>query len=168
MSSPAIPNYTQINQMFQCYSICTLIIWTKYVISQFIGTNYEHHPKEDTEHFLETMQKVQEDVKRKERTFLNDLENLPIDLLIFWAAFIVEVFAFMSGSKSDEALALMILFSIYCFSRIAFTFCYYFAWQPYRTIMFFIAKLATACAACVLISSAFRTNAFNLMLKRTA
>ncbi len=164
MSSLDPLNYIQLEQMFKCYSICTLILWAKYLTCQLIGANFQNHPQEDTEKFPESMQKVPEDIKRRERTFLNDVENIPLDLLVFWAAFLVQVFAFISGSTGSESLALIILFSLYCFCRVTFTICYYRAWQPYRSIVFWIGKLSAACAACVLIASSFRINGNSLYL----
>lgn len=165
MSTTETPDYTRINQMFQCYSICTLVIYVKYTVCQFIGSNFENHPKEDAKSFPKGMQSVSEDKKRRERAFLNDLENIPFDLLIFWVAFLVQIFAFMTGSTSEETLALIILISIYTFLRVFYTFCYYFAWQPFRTIAFSLAKLTALGPACVIIASAFKTQAAFLLLK---
>lgn len=149
-------NSENLNQMFQAYSICTFILVTLYGITQKIAMNWNNHPIEDTEKFGDKI--IPQNIKRRERAFLNNLENIPIDLIVFWVAFLVEVFNLISGSTGNECLALIILIAIYTTARVLFTLFYYLALQPYRTIVFFLGKFSMTGAACVLISSAFRFN----------
>jgi len=151
----AYRNYQEINQMFQVYSICTLTIFLKYIFSQVYGSNYNHHPEED---YKLGELKVPEDVKRRERNFLNDLENIPFDFVIFWAAFLVQCFTILSGSGKQETLALICLIVIYSGMRVLYTLFYICALQPYRSIVWIIARLAVITTASVLVSSAFKVD----------
>jgi hypothetical protein len=38
------------------------------------------------------------DLLRRERQFLNDLENIPFHMVIFWAAFLIQNFQNASGN----------------------------------------------------------------------
>ena len=149
-------NYNELDQMFQVYAICTTVIFFKYIFSQVYGANFNNHPKEDTDKFGEMP--VAEDIKRRERTFANDMENIPFDMGIFWAAFVLQSFAIISRNTGMETLTITVLIIIYTGSRVIYTICYVCALQPYRTIAWILARLAVVITACVMISSAFKVN----------
>jgi uncharacterized MAPEG superfamily protein len=156
-------NFKEINQMFQVYSICTLAIFIKFIFSQLWGSNWENHPKEDTDKF--GSRPTPEDIKRRERNFANDLENIPFDMVIFWAAFLVQCFAIMSKSAQMETLVITILIVIYTGMRVLYTIFYLCALQPYRSIAWIIGRLAVLAAPCVLVSSAFKVNSSLFLAK---
>jgi len=110
--------------MFQCFYICTFALWFQYSNCESKASKFKNHPEEEAGKLPQGMQKISDNIKRRERTFINKLENLPYDLVILWAAFLFHVFAFISGSKGDEKLALIILIWVTSFSRVLYTFCY--------------------------------------------
>ena len=146
-------NYHEINQMFQVYAICTLIIFLKYLFCQFYGANKSNHPLEDKMGDV-----LPANIKRRERNFANDMENIPFDFVIFWAAFILQRDAIMSRNGGSETLAVTALIVIYTGSRILFTVFYLCAMQPYRSLAFALGRLTVAITAFVMISSAFKVN----------
>ncbi len=62
------PHLHEFDQMAQVYSVCTLVLLTKYTFSQFYGVNKDIHPEEDLWYYFFPASAV-EDVppKRKER-----------------------------------------------------------------------------------------------------
>jgi uncharacterized MAPEG superfamily protein len=99
-----------------------------------------------------------EDIKRRSRVFANDIENIPLHTAVFWAAFIVQCFANLTGKGENETMALTVLIVLYCGFRLAYTFCYVYAIQPLRSILFALAHLAVAAAAIVMVISAFKLD----------
>jgi uncharacterized MAPEG superfamily protein len=97
-------------------------------------------------------------MKRRMRTFANDLENIPFHTGLFCAAFIVQNFCNLTGHGQVENMALMVLIVLYCFFRLAYTFCYIFALQPFRSIVFLLANLTVGIACCVMVSAAFKVD----------
>ena len=107
--------------------------------------------------------KVPEDMKRRERAFLNDLENIPFHTAIFWGAFIVQCFANMNNFGEKETIALTVLIALYSAFRLVYTFSYAFALQPFRTLSFVFANICVLIAACVMISSAYNVDTSNFL-----
>lgn len=101
----------------------------------------------------------EEEVKRKERTFLNDVENIPFHVAIFWAGLLLEVLAIASGEGDKECLALLCLIVIYTTMRTLFTICFIYALQPYRSIVYSLAGLSVLAASCITVSCAFKVDA---------
>ena len=83
-------------------------------------------------------------VQRKERMLANDLENIPLNLVVFWGAYILQ--NSVNNTNSDEGQegtqALTALFIIYTIARVGHSLCYNFALQPARSISFVIGELA--------------------------
>lgn len=151
MVSPSSQNW---NSLIVVYSACTLFLYLKYFFCQMYGVDYEAHPPEDAK-LLEGKTQVHspEDLKRRKRMFANDLENLPIHLTVFWAAFIVQNFANASGNGKNETTALILLFILYTFFRTFFTVFYAFQIQPLRSIVFILANLMVIAAGIVMVIS---------------
>ncbi len=147
--------YYKVNNMFISYSINGSILILKYLISSSMGRNPNNRPKEDK---LEKVDENDETIKRKWRVTANDVENIPIDLCIFFIAFFITCFAVLSKQGGNEALGLTILICFYTFGRIFFMIFYLSALQPWRSIAFFIGKLSTLCTLIIMISSAFKVN----------
>jgi uncharacterized MAPEG superfamily protein len=150
-----------LNQLTQTYAICSLFMFLKYFFCLIYGANWSNHPPEDTEKLGD--RPVPEDIKRRERCFLNDVENIPLHLVLFWAAYLVCFLALSSGKGEEEALGLLILFAIYTGSRTLYTICYIFGLQPWRTIVFGIANLSVVTSCCMLISLAFKMDGSKLV-----
>ena len=155
------PDSQIINQLIQTYSICTLFLFCKYIAAMFYGVNFKTRPPEDKAIIGEKAQTdVDEElVKRKERTFLNDVENIPFHVAIFWAALLVEILAISSGEGDKECMALLCLIVIYTAMRTLFTICYIYGLQPYRTIVYMLANLSAGATTCITVSCAFKMDA---------
>ena len=100
-----------------------------------------------------------EDIKRRMRAIMNDLENIPVDLTIFWAALLVVLAGSQGGACTEEALALTVLLPIYVAMRVLYTVFYLRAIQPYRTVVFAIGTTTVFTASAVLVSAGAKTFA---------
>jgi len=88
---------------------------------------------------------------------MNNLENVPYDMLVFWAGFVsVLTQSIAGGGGAQEAVALNVLLPLYTALRLAFTVSYARGLQPYRTISFVAAMSCVISAAGVLLASASR------------
>lgn len=144
--SNAPPSSEEWNNFIRIYAVSTVVIFTKYTLSLFYAANSGNHPAED-KIFLLPIQP--EDIRRRERQFLNDMENIPVHLAIFWAAFIIQNLQNAGGSGGrNGTLALSISFLIYTISRALYTLCYIHGIQPFRTI-FYILGTSCVIAACI-------------------
>ena len=154
-ASPSLdrsPSAHEWNIFVISYAASTVAIFLKYTFSLVYASNTGNHPEEDKQFSLPP---PPEDIRRRERQFSNDMENIPLQLLLFWAAFIVQNFANASGDGGRYGtLALTSLILIYTFSRIMFTACYLFGWQPWRTIFFVMASICLFITGIFLIYSA--------------
>jgi len=126
--------------------------------SNFYGANMDEHPPEDV--VLGKQPPVPDDIKRRSRIIMNNLENLPVDLALFWAAFISVLAQSLGGGGKEEALALNVLLPVYTAARVGFVAFYARGVQPARTIAFALATASALAAAGVLLSSA--SKAFSL------
>jgi uncharacterized MAPEG superfamily protein len=126
----------------------------KYQVSQWIGVNPENHPLED-EKLLQNLPDASEDTKKRRwRQAANDTENIPWNMVVFWAAFFVQNllnFSFLQNDGKNGTRALTALIIIYTCARCMFTICYLMALQPFRSITFFMGALATWVAAAILV-----------------
>lgn len=144
--SDTTPSSEEWNNFIRIYAVSTVAIFTKYTLSLFYAANSGNHPTEDKMFLLPPQP---DDIRRRERQFLNDMENIPVHLAIFWAAFIIQNLQNAGGSGGrNGTLALSILFLIYTISRALFTACYIHGIQPFRTI-FYILGTSCVIAACI-------------------
>ncbi len=120
------------------------------------AANPDDHPAEDAK-MLEG-QVTPTDIKRRQRTAANDMENVPLHFVIFWAAFIVQCWCNASGNGDKETLALTCLIVIYVGLRVGYTLCYIFALQPWRTIVFILSQMTVVTTSCILVASAFQVD----------
>lgn len=118
--------------------------------------NSDEHPAED-----DALPKlpVPADIKRRQRTIMNNLENVPVDLAVFWAGALVVLAGSLGGTCVAEALALTILLPVYVGARVLFTICYLAAKQPFRTISFALGMMSSLAAAGVLVSAGAKVSA---------
>jgi uncharacterized MAPEG superfamily protein len=141
--------------MFQVYAISSLILLVKYFVTIMYATNPDDHPEEDAPYITG---KAPPDIKRRTRTAMNDLENLPMHLGIFWAAFVVQNYCNASGKGQEETVALTCLIMIYTGFRGLYTLCYVFALQPLRTLSFIASQLAVLATSIILVVAAFKVD----------
>jgi len=141
----ALPN------LLVTYAVCTVVLFFVVKVCNFYGANMDDHPPEDA--LLGTQPPVPDDIKRRMRLIMNNLENAPMDLALFWAAFISVLVQSSSGGK-EEALALNVLLPIYTAGRLVYAVAYARGLQPLRTICFATSTSCTVAAAGVLLSSA--------------
>lgn len=146
------PSRDEWNILIIAYAVSTTVLFLKYSISLVYASNTGNHPSEDKQFNLPP---PPEDIRRRERQFANDMENIPFHLALFWAAFIVQNFANASGNGGrDGTLALTVLFSVYTFSRVMFTIAYIYTLQPWRTIFYMTATFSAVITSAFLIYSA--------------
>ena len=135
------------------YAVCTVATFFAVKFSNFFGANTDEHPPEDTV-VLGKLPPVPADIKRRMRIIMNNLENVPIELALFWAGFVSVLAQSLGGGGKDEALALTVLMTVYTAARIGFVATYALSLQPARTICFATASACAVAAAGVLLSSA--------------
>ena len=140
-----------VQHMFLGYAICTLIILVKAKCVNFWGVNSDEHPPEDKD--LPKLP-VPADIKRRQRAIMNDLENLPVDMVVFWAGALT---CFVASAEA-EALALTVLMATYTGARVLHTTAYLGALQPWRTIAMVLGMCSVLSAAGVLVSAASKIN----------
>lgn len=149
------PSNDKWNEMFQVYSICTLILFVKYFIITMWAIDSTTRPEEDK---LLPMLPVPEDIKRRQRVFLNDVENIPFHMAILWGAFIIQNYCNASGHGDQQTSGLIVLIIIYTAARFLFTTFYLLALQPFRSIAYMIGQGAILVTCGVMISSAFKVD----------
>lgn len=141
--------------MFQVYAITSLILLVKYFVTIMYASNPDDHPEEDAQ-FIDM--KAPPDIKRRVRTAVNDMENIPMHFVVFWAAFIVQNYSNASGKGQNETVALTCLIMIYTGFRGLYTLCYVFALQPWRSIAFMLSQMAVFATAIILVVSSFQVD----------
>ena len=149
------PSDNKWNEMFRVYSICTLILFVKYFLTALWAIDSSARPEEDK--LLPTLP-VPEDIKRRTRAFLNDVENIPLHMAILWGAFIVQNYCNASGYGDHETSALIVLIITYSGARLMHTTSYLLALQPFRSISYMIGQGAILATCGVMISSAFKVD----------
>ena len=82
---------------------------------------------------------------RAMRIVNNDIENIYMGLILYWASFI-------AGGHYWFTIIIVIIFTL---CRILHTICYYKAIQPWRSIIWSVGALCNICAAINLLIGAF-------------
>ena len=150
-SNPGLQN------LLVTYAVCTVLLVLTVKFSNFYGANMDEHPPEDV--VLGKQPPVPADIKRRGRIIANNLENIPVDLALFWAGYVSVLTQSLGGGGKDEALALNVLLPVYTAARLAYVAAYARGVQPARTIVFAIATTSAISAAGVLLSSASKAYA---------
>lgn len=158
----ARPTSSEWRNMMYAYVACTLLLAIKYQICQFIGANPENHPPEDKALLGNVPDVAEETKKRRARQAANDVENIPGNLVVFWAALYVQNLLNFDtpqddGQNGTRALSAMII--IYTLSRMMYTVCYLASLQPFRSIFFIIGALSTWIAAAIMMYSVTQIDA---------
>jgi uncharacterized MAPEG superfamily protein len=155
-SSISSPSVDEWNNLIKMYAVATAAIFVKYCFSLFYAANSAYHPDEDKAFLMVTQP---EDARRRERQFVNDMENIPVHLSMFWAAFIIQNLQNASGNGGrNGTLCLSALILIYALSRTIFTVCYIRAIQPFRTIFYVVATMSVFGACMCLIIASFQVD----------
>lgn len=165
------PSSTEFNEAIQIYAVCTLALYVKYIVSLFLGVDFSTRPPEDQNMIVKHGEEKKDDVLneesagtskinqlRRNRVAANDLENIPIQLTIFWAALFVQTFANSNNNGKQATKALSSLIIIYTFGRIGHSVSYYFALQPARSIFFIAALMSSLAAVVILVISSFQVD----------
>jgi microsomal prostaglandin-E synthase 1 len=122
------------------------------------GTNANEHPPEDG--VREPLQGARlQNAQRRQRVIMNDLENIPVDLAVFWSGLVVVFAGSLSGACVSEALALTVVFPAYTAARVLHSVFYLRAMQPFRSISFGFGLLSVLSAAGVLIAASVKVLA---------
>ena len=150
----------QWNQLIQQYTIITVVLLFKSTIVVSCAANSANHPPEDASFNLPP---PPQEIKRRDRSMMNDIENLPIHLLVFWLALIVQCFVNMVGQYGTQGtIGLTVLFTIYGAARFFYSIFYGFGLQPFRSISYIIALICVYITAALLLYSAFIFDASKL------
>ena len=150
-SNPGLQN------LLVTYAVCTVLLVLTVKFSNFYGANMDEHPPEDA--VLGKQPPVPADIKRRGRIIANNLENIPVDLALFWAGYVSVLTQSLGGGGKEEALALNVLLPVYTTARLAYVAAYARGAQPARTIVFAIATTRAISATGVLLSSASKAYA---------
>jgi len=148
--------------MFKMYTVCTLFILLKYTVSVLYAINWDNRLQEDHDTFGAKIIPVATNARRREKVAANNLENIPLHLGIFWSALIVQCFANATGHGDLETTLLTYLILIYSCFRFAYTICYLYGWQPFRTLFFVLATSCVVSVACIAIRSAWKIDMSNI------
>lgn len=156
------PTNTEWELMFKMYTVCTLFILLKYTVSVVYAINWDNRLQEDHDTFGSKIIPVATNARRREKVAANNLENIPLHLGIFWSALIVQCFANATGHGDLETTLLTYLILIYSCLRFAYTICYLYGWQPFRTLFFVLATSCVVSVACIAIRSAWKIDMSNI------
>lgn len=154
------PTADEWNNLVKIYAVSTAVLFLKYTVSLFYAANSGNHPSEDKIFLLPP---PPEDIRRRERQFLNDMENIPVHLAVFWAAFVLQTMQNATGNGGRTGtLALSALMIIYVVSRCLFTVCYIRAIQPFRTVFYILGTASVFVACGFLLNSAMQIDVSTL------
>ena len=156
------PSNTEWELMFRMYAVCTLLIFLKYTFSLFYAINWETRPQEDKDAFGAEIIPVPSNVKRRERVVGNDIENISLNLVIFWGALVIQCAANATGHGDLETTLLTYLILIYTCFRYLHTLCFLYGLQPFRTLFYALGKSCVISVACIAIRSAWKIDMSNV------
>jgi len=145
-------------------AIATVVLYGKYFICQIIqgtkkgkaglkapednGTGFSNIVGAATGNETTTENKLVETAKRWERIVGNDVENIPIALVIMWSC--------ASIVTTDETLPFLIYAIMFTVARVLHTFCYAYGIQPFRTLCFAIGFIMVFCMAFTTLAVVFK------------
>ena len=139
------------------YASCTLYLVVLYAVSKFRAINLEKRPTEDGTMLAPAKslldQQTPEDKLRRERVLGNNIENIPLALIVFWGAFTLQLSMIYQDLDTNESTvkgltALIILFS---FCRTLHNICYLYGIQPVRSIVFLLGEFCFLATCCMLV-----------------
>lgn len=136
-------------------TFCSMILWIKFFITLLIlskkSADTGNRTKEDLGSGVDK-DKVDEEKKEAEIRWwyieLNDLENIPLALILFWGSRIV-------CTKAGSRLALCIIIPIYTFARIMHTIIFANAWFLPRFLCFLLSVICLVSGGMVGVVDSF-------------
>jgi len=154
------PNASEWNALFQTYSICTLVLVIKVFVSNMIAADkVKEHLAEDKIIAIPGLVNAPEDRRRRHQGVCsNDQENIPLHLVVFWAAFLVQQYTNAGGNGKYETVALTVLIAAYTGLRLFHSLSYYYALQPWRTLSFLLSTMSAWGAVSLLVAAAFQVD----------
>lgn len=152
------PTADQFNSLIRAYAICTLILFAKWFIALISSAEQANHPAEDEKTIGGVAEPEPQILARRKRVFANDIENIPLNMIVFWAAFVLQFIYYQLDGGKEGTIGLTVLICVYTSARCLFHICYLYALQPYRTICFVIGNVTTAVAASFLVAAAFKID----------
>lgn len=85
---------------------------------------------------------------------MNDLENIPADLAVFWAGFVAVLVGSFANRCHSEELALIVLMATYTGARVLHSVFYLTSMTPFRSISYMTGLFSVLSASGVLVSAA--------------
>lgn len=163
------PTEKEWNAMIQTFAICNLILFLLYYFSVFSSIDKTKRPPEDVavgqynnpDSLVPETAEAKERKLRYERHLNNVTENLPINVALFWGAFIIQNLCNMSGEGKKNTICLTVVIATYTGFRVLYTVCYLCKLQPWRSFMYLLALGSIMTAVINMVVAAFSTNVSN-------
>ncbi len=152
------PTADQFNSLIRAYAICTLVLFGKWFVALMSSAEQANHPEEDEKTIGRVAEPDAATLARRKRVFSNDIENIPINMIVFWAAFLLQFILYELNDGKEGTIGLTVLVCVYTGARCLFHICYLYALQPYRTICYIIGNVSTVVASCFLVAAAFKID----------
>jgi uncharacterized MAPEG superfamily protein len=147
---------TQASTQIQTAAVVTLVVYVKLLATQITqGTKKGQaggKGPEDGGTGFSSMGPATGDVaklaasRRWDRILGNDLENIPVALIILWSCALVNA----------ESTAFMVLACLFCVSRCLHTLMYMFGKQPFRSLTFAMGVVGTLGMAILTVATVFK------------
>merc|ERR1711907_589191 len=154
-------DYTSADFLFQTYAVCMLMLFFIYEKAVFGALNpHDHLPEDD--HLVVPLKTQYDETpadqhKRKNRIFLNALENIPFHAALFTGALFV-----VSQRNTNMAIPLAVLLIVYTVGRAAFHVFYALGMSgpfPFRSLSIGLSMLATVGCLGLSVAAAFSSHA---------
>ena len=164
------PTKSQFKDLVLSYACCTLYLACLFSFTKMSAINEEKRPSEDTSVLQPAKAMLDkltpEDKLRRERVLGNNMENIPLALIVFWAAFVLQYSLNYQDvdTNNKTTVGLTALIVMYTVLRTVHNVSYMYAIQPLRSIAFLLGEftfLAT-CAMLVYLATQFDFDNFPL------
>lgn len=147
------------HRLLETVAACTLILIFKFYITSFIQGTKRPRAPEDRKNVSTNnnpnigntnttntarMEATFDEIVRWQRIVINDLENIPIFLIVMWISYFI----------SPDSLVTFIPAIVFTVFRILHSISYIFRLQPVRTICWVIGLLATLVLTCNIMYAA--------------
>lgn len=165
------PTKAEWNALIQTFALCNLFLFLLYYFSVFSSVDHSKRPPEDVavgqyqnpdSANLTTESAQSKEKKQRYESHLNNVkENLPLNISLFWGAFIIQNLYNMSGKGKSTTKCLNVVIVTYTAFRILYTICYLCKLQPWRSIMYIFALASILVAVINMVVAAFNTDISN-------
>jgi hypothetical protein len=147
------PTPTTWNSMFGAFALIELLLFLKH----FATTVYAIDPDEflaEDERILPKMTRPN-NIGRRQRTAAGVVYHVPIHVVVFTSALVIQNFSNASGQGENETLALTCFIVFYGFMRFLTTILELRALDEYRKFAFVLSQLTIFATAALVIKSSF-------------